>query len=131
MRENLVNKNEIEELKKELEKYKKEKEKIRLILGEIGGKKTKKGDKIINIVFIVLLAGLFVVDIAGYFNPSWKILPTALSIEIGVLLVSLKIIWMIHKQMKVEHFQFWILTSIEFRLNELLNIIKNQQSDEE
>ena len=36
---------------------------------------------------------------------------------IGVLLVSVKIIWMIHKQTKVEHFQFWILNSIEFRLN--------------
>jgi len=27
--------------------------------------------------------------------------------------------WMIHKQAKVEHFQFWILHSIEFRLNAL------------
>ncbi len=41
------------------------------------------------------------------------------SIEIGVLLVSLKIIWMMHKQTKVEHFQFWILNSIEFRLNDM------------
>ena len=40
-----------------------------------------------------------------------------LTLEIGVLLVSVKIIWMIHKQTKVEHFQFWILNSIEFRLN--------------
>jgi hypothetical protein len=26
---------------------------------------------------------------------------------------------MIHKQTKVEHFQFWILNSIKFRLNNL------------
>lgn len=26
---------------------------------------------------------------------------------------------MIHKQMKVEHFQFWILNSIEYRINEI------------
>jgi hypothetical protein len=31
--------------------------------------------------------------------------------------VSLKIIWMIHAQTKVDHFQFWILNSIEFRMN--------------
>ncbi len=27
--------------------------------------------------------------------------------------------WMIHKQARVEHFQFWILNSIEFRLNDV------------
>jgi hypothetical protein len=26
---------------------------------------------------------------------------------------------MMHKQIKVEHFQFWILNSIEFRLNDV------------
>ncbi len=39
------------------------------------------------------------------------------SVEIAVLLVSMKIIWMIHKQQKVEHFQFWILNTIEFQMN--------------
>ena len=46
-------------------------------------------------------------------------LPPLFSIELGILLVSVKIIWMIHKQTKVEHFQFWILNTIEFRLNEI------------
>jgi len=32
---------------------------------------------------------------------------------------------MIHRQTKVEHFQFWILQSIEFRLNDLSKKIKN------
>ena len=31
---------------------------------------------------------------------------------------------MINKQTKVEHFQFWILNSIEFRLNELAKQVK-------
>lgn len=40
-----------------------------------------------------------------------------LSLELGLLFVSLKIVWMTRRQSKVEHFQFWILGSIEFRLN--------------
>jgi hypothetical protein len=46
-------------------------------------------------------------------------LPPLFSIEVGLLMVSVKIIWMIHKQSKVEHFQFWILNSIEFRVNDV------------
>jgi hypothetical protein len=37
--------------------------------------------------------------------------------ELVLLLVSLKIIWMIHRQTKVDHFQFWVLNSIEFQIN--------------
>ena len=51
-------------------------------------------------------------------------LPPLFSIELGVLLVSVKIIWMIHKQGRVEHFQFWILNSIEFRLNEITKSVR-------
>jgi hypothetical protein len=40
------------------------------------------------------------------------------------LMVSLKIIWMMHKQSKVEHFQFWILNSIDFRLNDISKEIR-------
>ena len=52
---------------------------------------------------------------------GWVIplLPSMLLLEVAVLLVSLKIIWMIHKQSKVDHFQFWILNSIEFQMNML------------
>ena len=46
-------------------------------------------------------------------------------VELGILLVSVKIVWMIHKQTKVEHFQFWILNSIEFRLNDLSNRLRS------
>ncbi len=47
-----------------------------------------------------------------------------ISIELGMVLVSLKILWMIRKQARVEHFQFWILHSIEFRLNSLAKNIR-------
>ncbi len=53
---------------------------------------------------------------------SW--LPQSLSIEIAVLLVSLKIIWMIHKQSKIDHLQFWVLNSIEFQINSISKNVK-------
>ena len=56
-------------------------------------------------------------------------IPTIISIELALFLVSLMIIWMIHRQSKVEHFQFWVLSSIEFQINLLskgLNEIENR-----
>lgn len=53
---------------------------------------------------------------------GWRILPPLIALETGVLLVSLKIIWMIHRNMKITHFQFWILHSIDTRLNEILEL---------
>ena len=51
----------------------------------------------------------------------------SLEIEIAaaILLVVLKIAWMIHEAQKVSHFQFWILNSLEFRINEMNKKIRN------
>lgn len=106
-------------LQAELENYRKEKESIRAIIGQIGGNQDRRRDHYLNISFIVLLVALVTCDVVGHFWPEYKILPFQLSIEFGVLMVSAKIIWMMHKQAKVEHFQFWILNSIEFRINAL------------
>jgi hypothetical protein len=104
-------------LEQELEHFRAEKEKIRNLVGQIGGKGSVKQDRIINFVFFSVIILLFIFDILRHlFNISVP-LPPLFAIEIGILVVSLKIIWMIYKQTKVEHFQFWILNSIEFRLN--------------
>jgi hypothetical protein len=116
---------ETEILRQELEHYKNEKERIRKILGQIGGKTQKRRDQFINILFLVLVFGLFTIDILREkFQLSLINLPSIISIELAVLLVSLKIIWMISRQSKVEHFQFWILNSIEFQLNLLSKKVK-------
>ena len=47
------------------------------------------------------------------------ILPPVLALSLGVFLVSIKIVWMIHRQSKIDHFQFWILNSIEYRLTDM------------
>ena len=47
----------------------------------------------------------------------WPVMNAGDGIEFAaVLLVSVKIIWMIHRQAKIDHFQFWILNSIEFQM---------------
>ncbi len=108
----------------ELEQFRAEKEKIRMLVGQIGGKGGEKIDKIINISFVIFIVVLFSFDILRHFMGINIPLPPIFSLEVGVLMVSIKIIWMIHRQTKVEHFQFWILNSIEFRLNSLSKQIK-------
>lgn len=106
-------------LMEELEQFRQEKEKIRQLVGQIGGKAANKRDKVINIAFIVAIVTLLALDVLRHLLGILVPLPPLFSIELSVLLVSIKIIWMIHKQAKVEHFQFWILNSIEFRLNDV------------
>ncbi len=106
-------------LQDELEQFRKEKEQIKRLVGQIGGAKSNRRDAVFNTVFMALIVCLFIVDVLRHVVHIEVPLPPLFSLELGVLLVSVKIIWMIHKQTKVEHFQFWILNSIEFRLNEL------------
>lgn len=110
-------------LQEELEQFRKEKEKIRSLVGQIGGVASNKRDRALNILFLVAIALLFAVDVLRHALGLEMPLPPIFSIELGVLLVSVKIIWMIHKQARVEHFQFWILNSIEFRLNEITKAV--------
>ena len=114
-------------LKEELDQFKKEKVKIRQLMGQIGGKNTEKRDKRINHIFITLIVILFLLDIARHFMHIPIPLPPLFSLQIGVLLVSIKIIWMMHKSTKVEHFQFWILNSIEFRLNDMAKQMRKME----
>jgi hypothetical protein len=107
-----------EELEKEVEEFRKEKERVRKIVGQIGGKRNLKNDKYINILFLIIVLIVFI--LGGIFHT----IPITLSLEIGVLLVSLKVAYMINSQEKVNHFQFWILTSLEFRLNEVSKNLK-------
>jgi hypothetical protein len=109
---------EIDALKTELAHYRHEKEKIRDVIGQIGGKSTKKQDRTINVIFLAVVVGFFLFDVVRHIlQLDLPYLPPSLLLEAAVLLVSVKIIWMIHRQAKVDHFQFWILNSIEFQMN--------------
>ncbi len=106
------------ELRRELEEFHKEKDRVRDVIGKIGGKINSRIDTGINIAFLLIIAALFVIEV------TTELLPVLISLEIGVLLVSIKIIWMIHNLNKFYHFQFWVLNSIEFRLNDIVKKVR-------
>jgi len=118
---------EMEQLKEELRHFEAEKEKIRQLVGQIGGASDVKREKVVTGLFVVVLMLLFVLDVCRHFIGMNLPFPPLFSLEIGVMLVSVKIIWMVHNQTRVEHFQFWILNSIEFRVNDIAKAVRRIQ----
>lgn len=116
-----MNKNEEEKLfEKELENIKTEKDKIRKILEVAGAKTPGKIDRLVNIFFVLFAATVFLLDIlknAYNFQISYISMDSLLTMVI--LIVCIKILINIHIQAKINHFQFWILNSLEFRLNDI------------
>ncbi|NQT57751.1 MAG: hypothetical protein HQ557_02090 [Bacteroidetes bacterium] len=112
-------------LMEELEIFNSERDRIRHLIGEIGGTKYSKRDNIINFIFLGVIITLFFLEQTTHF------LPPMISLEVSVLLVSIKIVWMIHSQHKYNHFVFWILNSIEFRVNELSSSVRNMVESRE
>ncbi len=110
-------------LEHEMENYKREQEKIKKLIGSIGATHSSRNHKILNGIFLIVVVGSF------FAGGVLHYIPFNLSIELGVLLVSIKIAWMIHEQQKVNHFQFWILNSIELRLNSLQTNFRKLQKE--
>jgi hypothetical protein len=109
--------NEINDLKQELEHFQQEKERVRAIIGQIGGM-PKFRTKLVNILFIVVIAVSLVISIIA--GDKLRLL----MVEVATVTLSLKIIYLIHCQMRINHFKFWILSSIEWRLTEMRKEIK-------
>jgi hypothetical protein len=110
---------ELEDLKQELEHFQEEKERVRDIIGKIGGV-PRFHTRIINVTFVAIIVASVVLSI---FAEKLRVL----MIELATITLSAKIIYLIHCQMRINHFQFWILSSLEWRLNEIMRIIKKLQ----
>lgn len=108
---------EIGDLKRELEHFQEEKERVRAIIGKIGGV-PKFRTKLINVVFIGVIAASLIISIIS--GEKWRLL----MIEVATVALSLKIIYLIHCQMRINHFKFWILSSIEWRINEMMTHVR-------
>ena len=102
-----------EELLDEIREFEREREQLKDVLGKIGGRNFSKKDNWINMSFFILILALFLLEM------TTEYLPRLISLQLGVLLVSVKIVFMIHSQQRVHHFQFWILNSIEYRMNDI------------
>lgn len=110
----------ISDLKQSLESFEKEKERVRAIIGKIGGVPTFH-TKLINIVFITTIVAAGVVSI--FSGEATRLL----MIELTTVMLSVKIIYMIHVQMRVNHFKFWILSAIEWRIGEIMTEIRRSK----
>ena len=107
-------------LREELEHYRAEKERIRQIVGQIGGQPSLRRTRLFNAVILTVVVLLFLVDLAReLFGLFAGTIPPFVLLEVAIFLLSLKIVWMIHLRMKLHHFQFWILNSLDFQVNEL------------
>ena len=107
---------ETDPLTQDVEQFQEEKERVRKIIGQIGGTTSRKGESFAHYLLIFLLVALFALALLHHLaDVNWTPDPLLL-LELGVFLVSIKIIWMLHKQTRVAHFQFWILNTLEFRL---------------
>jgi hypothetical protein len=102
-----------DQLKKELNEFKKEKDRISNIVGQIGGSTSNSSNSLMNIAFFGILFAIVI------FGGILKKISIEVQIGASILLISIKIAWMIHEAQKVSHFQFWILNSLEFRINEM------------
>jgi len=108
---------EISDLKQALENFEKEKERVRAIIGKIGGVPQFR-TKLINVLFIVIII------VAGTISIFSGDRLRLLMVELTTVMLSVKIIYMIHIQMRVNHFKFWILSAIEWRINEMMVQLK-------
>lgn len=111
---------ELRDLKQELEHFQQEKERVRAIIGKIGGM-PKFRTRLINAIFIAVIAVSVVISI--FSDEKLRLL----MIELATITLSVKIIYLIHCQMRVNHFQFWILSSLEWRLNEIMRHVRKQK----
>tara|TARA_B100000315_G_scaffold256665_1_gene303152 strand:+ start:2920 stop:3300 length:381 start_codon:yes stop_codon:yes gene_type:complete len=109
---------ELEDLKQEIDNFKKERERVKAIVGKIGGMPTFNR-KLFNIIFIILVVSCVLISLF-----SRGTLQLAM-IELAVVAVSAKLIILMHNQSRVNHFQLWIMSALEWRLNEIIKMIKN------
>lgn len=99
-------------LKEEFDEFLKDKEEIREIIGRIGGNNNTQYKLITTLFSVIVLIILVTGIILDRVSPQVTLL-------IITLLAAFKIIWMLQQTHKSMHFQFWILNSLEIRINEI------------
>lgn len=110
---------EMQDLRGEIEAFKREKERVRGIVGRVGGVPTFNV-KLLNMFFVAFVALCLGVSLVY----AWHIRDVeTILMELAVAAVSFKLIYLMHSQARVNHFQLWILSSLEWRLNEVVKEI--------
>lgn len=112
-----------QELEQEIKSFEKDRDNIRKIIGKIGGIPTTMA-RVVNSIFVVLVLTVFALSIVY----GGKI--RFFMIEVGILLLSLKLVYFLESQMRLNHFQFWILSSLEWRLDKIDKKLKEISSND-
>lgn len=91
--------------------------KLEPVIKSITGGRTKF-QKAMDIIFPIVIIGAFTLAIfaKGIFRST--------SLEIGLLLLSLKFILFSRNEVRINHYNFWILESLESRLIDLIQDVK-------
>ncbi|MDB4303267.1 hypothetical protein N9934_00565 [Desulfosarcina sp.] len=117
-------KTEIDDLKKEIEHFKQEKERVKSIIGQIGGMPSLD-TKMHNIIFVIFCLICFAISLVSHGKLQLAM------IELAIAAVSVKLIFLIYWTSRVNHFQLWILSSMEWRMNEIMKLIKHIEKKDE
>lgn len=109
-----------EHLEEELHEFQKEKETIRHIVGQLGSGNQRQ-NKIISRVFIILIVALLVIGLAS------KKTDLTITLLVAVLIALFKLIWMLYESQRTNHFQFWILSTLEYKISEVDKRIRRME----
>ena len=110
---------EIEDLRQEIEHFRQEKERVREMVGHMGGV-PRFNTRAYNVIFVVALLVCCAVSLIWF---EYELIRLAM-IEAALALVSMKLLLLMYNQSKVNHLQLWILSSLEWRLNEIMKQLK-------
>jgi len=109
-----------EHLEEELHEFQKEKETVRHIVEQLGSG-SQKQNKRISVVFLVLIFALLLMGLA------FKKTDLILTLLVVILVALFKLIWMIYEFQRTNHFQFWILSTLEYKISEIDKRIRKME----
>jgi hypothetical protein len=101
------------DLTEEFRRYEDERVDLRKLIGKTKALGDNRIHRVVNYLLFIAAGLLFVVQL------TVRPFEGTLSLEIGIFLVSIKLILMIDSAARFNHFQFWILHSIEQRMNRI------------
>jgi len=99
-----------------------ERDRIQCSIGRIGAKPRLKG-KILNAVFVLGVVGAFTMSLVTRGTSRMVF------IDVGLLLLSLKLAYHLHTEAKVNHAQFWILATLEDRLLDVITELRSLRKE--
>jgi len=104
-------------LELELRNFQREKERVRAVIGALGGVPSNYSRPVSALFLIAVAIAAIVSVFSGEETQLW-------TVELTVLVLSVKIVYMIHCRMRISHFAFWMLSSLEWRTMEVSRQIK-------